>query len=276
MSNLDKKTLDEMHLMSDLHLEFAPMDLPGGDVLLLAGDILVADSLTAFYKRSEFANFFEQAVKKYNKVFLIAGNHEHYHGKIDTSHAIIQKFLQEEGLQVVFLDNTCVPLNDEYVLFGSTFWTDFNNNDFFARQSAQSYMNDYRLIINGRRTAGERGLIPHDTVLLNIDARAALNSALEFYKTKKFVVMTHHLPDMLSVNARFNPGIDIINYAYANTGLKSLIEESKQIKFWFHGHTHDSCDYVLGDTRVVCNPRGYARTGRNENPLFDVNLTIEI
>jgi predicted phosphodiesterase len=261
----------KLSLMSDLHLEFAPMDLPGGDVLLLSGDILVADSLTAFHQRSEFANFFKQAVQKYNKVFLIAGNHEHYYGKIDTSHAIIQKFLQEEGLQVAFLDNTCVPLNDEYVLFGSTFWTDFNNNDFFACQAANSYMNDYRLIMNG-----DRSLIPHDTVLLNVEARAALQSALEFYKTKKFVVMTHHLPDMLSVNARFKPGIDVINYAYTNTGLKSLIEESEQIKFWFHGHTHDSCDYVLGNTRVVCNPRGYGRKGRNENPSFDVNLTIEI
>jgi Icc-related predicted phosphoesterase len=26
---------------------------------------------------------------------------------------------------------------------------------------------------------------------------------------------------------------------------------------WLHGHTHGSCDYKLGDTRVVCNPMGY-------------------
>lgn len=263
----------KLHLMSDLHLEFAPMQLPGGDVLLLAGDILVADSLTAFYKRSEYADFFNQAVKKYNKVFLIAGNHEHYHGMIDTSHAIIQNFLAEEKLPVAFLDNTCVPLNDEYILFGSTFWTDFNNNDFTACRAAHSYMNDYRLIGNG-----ERNLIPYDTVLLNNDARAALNSALEFYKTKKFIVMTHHLPDMLSVNERFKPGIDVINYAYTNTGLKNLIENSKQIKYWFHGHTHDSCDYVLGETRVVCNPRGYTnpKTNRAENSAFNIDLQIEI
>jgi hypothetical protein len=31
-----------------------------------------------------------------------------------------------------------------------------------------------------------------------------------------------------------------------------------QIKLWTHGHTHDPFDYMVGKTRVVCNPRGYA------------------
>ena len=34
---------------------------------------------------------------------------------------------------------------------------------------------------------------------------------------------------------------------------------------WIHGHTHDSFDYVLNGTRVVCNPRGYCKRGVCEN-----------
>jgi len=30
-----------------------------------------------------------------------------------------------------------------------------------------------------------------------------------------------------------------------------------QIKLWTHGHTHEEFDYMVGTTRVVCNPRGY-------------------
>jgi hypothetical protein len=45
---------------------------------------------------------------------------------------------------------------------------------------------------------------------------------------------------------------------------------------WIHGHTHDSFDYLLNGTRVVCNPREYARNGVNENPLFDANFLVEI
>jgi len=30
----------------------------------------------------------------------------------------------------------------------------------------------------------------------------------------------------------------------------------RQPKLWIHGHSHDRCDYRLGGTRVVANPRG--------------------
>jgi hypothetical protein len=29
-------------------------------------------------------------------------------------------------------------------------------------------------------------------------------------------------------------------------------------------------------TRVVCNPRGYARDGVNENASFDANFTVDV
>jgi hypothetical protein len=45
---------------------------------------------------------------------------------------------------------------------------------------------------------------------------------------------------------------------------------------WVHGHTHDSFDYVVNGTRVVCNPRGYAQYGVNENPRFDPGFVIDI
>jgi len=52
--------------------------------------------------------------------------------------------------------------------------------------------------------------------------------------------------------------------------------DGRRARLWIHGHTHDSFDYVLNGTRVVCNPRGYARNGVNENPLFDANFLVEI
>jgi predicted phosphodiesterase len=43
---------------------------------------------------------------------------------------------------------------------------------------------------------------------------------------------------------------------------------------WIHGHTHVSQDYRIGNTRVICNPRGYA--GYELNPAFDPRLIIEV
>ena len=42
------------------------------------------------------------------------------------------------------------------------------------------------------------------------------------------------------------------------------------------GHTHDSFDYPLGATRVVCNPRGYSQNGVNENPAFNPSFQLEV
>jgi hypothetical protein len=45
---------------------------------------------------------------------------------------------------------------------------------------------------------------------------------------------------------------------------------------WIHGHTHDSFDYTVHGTRVVCNPRGYALDGANENARFDPDFTVDV
>ncbi|KAB2894183.1 MAG: metallophosphoesterase, partial [Burkholderiaceae bacterium] len=52
--------------------------------------------------------------------------------------------------------------------------------------------------------------------------------------------------------------------------------DSRRVQLWIHGHTHDSFDYRLHGTRVVCNPRGYAKDGVNENPRFDPLCTIGV
>lgn len=49
-----------------------------------------------------------------------------------------------------------------------------------------------------------------------------------------------------------------------------------QPALWLHGHTHGSFDYRVGNTRVICNARGYAKNGINENPDFDDACVIEL
>ena len=60
------------------------------------------------------------------------------------------------------------------------------------------------------------------------------------------------------------------NGAYASN-LEGVVEDGRPA-LWVHGHTHDSCDYTLGDTGVVCNPRGYD----DENTAFDRQLVVEV
>ena len=64
-----------------------------------------------------------------------------------------------------------------------------------------------------------------------------------------------------------------VNGAYSSD-LSEFILDRPQIKLWTHGHTHDTFDYMIGTTRIVCNPRGYdGYEGRADE--FEL-LTVEI
>ena len=39
--------------------------------------------------------------------------------------------------------------------------------------------------------------------------------------------------------------------------LSEFILDHPEIKLWTHGHTHEDFDYMIGSTRIICNPRGY-------------------
>ena len=86
------------------------------------------------------------------------------------------------------------------------------------------------------------------------------------------MVITHHAPSPKSIHPRFADSL--LNACFVSDA-ERLIDGSRA-RLWIHGHTHDSFDYCLNGTRVVCNPRGYARNGVNENPLFDANFLVEI
>jgi len=87
--------------------------------------------------------------------------------------------------------------------------------------------------------------------------------------------VTHHAPHRRSIHARF--GTDALNAAFASD-LSELIARFRPA-LWVQGHTHCSCDYRVGDTRVLCNPKGYGPDSRymqRENPELDEQLVIAL
>jgi hypothetical protein len=83
-------------------------------------------------------------------------------------------------------------------------------------------------------------------------------------------VVTHHAPSRRSIVPRFVGSW--LNPCYASDA-EHLLGRSA---LWIHGHMHDSFDYAVRGTRVVCNPRGYARNGIPENAAFDPELCLEV
>jgi hypothetical protein len=90
-------------------------------------------------------------------------------------------------------------------------------------------------------------------------------------KDKKVVVVGHHSPSYQSVHPMYASEY-LMNGAY-HSDLSEIMLDNTNIKLWTHGHTHHPFDYIIGETRVVCNPRGYdgyEETGWDPEKVFEV------
>jgi Icc-related predicted phosphoesterase len=249
----------KLHILADLHIEFDEFRVPqtDADVVLLAGDIHVGDK-GFHWARDHFPD---------RDVVYVLGNHEYYRGAVPKLTQKLERL--SAGSNIHVLDNRALTLGDVRIL-GCTLWSDFKllNNLDIAVIAAQDIMNDFRLI---RVSPAFRKLLPADTAKMHRKSRTWLKGELRRAKTenKKTVVITHNAPSLRSVPARYKT--DPLSAAFASN-MEDLIFEAGP-DLWVHGHIHDSSDYRIGNTRVICNPRGYAH---EPNPDFDADLVVEI
>lgn len=268
----------KIQIVSDLHLEFGLIEIKnaGADVLILSGDIVVAadidrpstDNIIVESERSlRVKNFFEMVSREFKNVIYVMGNHEHYHGDINHSREKITNVLNQLNItNVHFLENSHVII-DDVVFVGGTLWTDCNKECPVTLFSLKSYMNDYRVIQNGKHR-----LLPEDTVEFYKNTKKIIEDVVQANGEKKVVVVGHHAPSKASTHPRYKKEI-VMNGAYSSD-LSEFILDNPNIKLWTHGHTHESFDYMIGTTRIVCNPRGYE--GYETNPAFDPSKMIEV
>lgn len=231
----------KIHVLSDLHIEFGDFDPPetDADMVLLAGDTQPLARGIA-WARERFGE---------KPVLYILGNHEFYGAAIPK---LIETLRQEaSGSHVTVLENDECVLGDIRFL-GCTLWTDFrlNGNPRISSFVAHEAMTDYHRI---RVSPQYRKLNPADTAARHHSSRRWLEEKLREPFAGKTVVMTHHAPSARSLAPDLRD--DPINAAYASD-LEDFVAASG-IGLWVHGHIHHPCDYQLGDTRVICNPRGY-------------------
>ena len=246
---------------SDIHTEFAPFNCEAvsGDVLLVAGDYgLGAKAWT-------YVDDFEILSENFNHVIYVLGNHEFYNSSLIRAREKIRENL-------LHLDNVHI-LEDEYVeidgvrFIGSTCWT--NLHDVIARISAKQYMNDYRIIRTGNAAFPyKRKITPEDLIAINKKSSDYIFSHI----TDKTVVITHHAPSTMSAAPQYRN--DSLWLAYANE-FEQLIDKHKPLA-WVHGHMHTTSEYMLYDTLVLCNPRGYVPEHTNSyfNPNKEMALNV--
>ena len=276
-------------LASDLHIEFGTLELhntEAADVLVLAGDICVARDIELmnnnFYSQrvraERYLAFFEQVSKEFPKVVYVMGNHEHYHGDFAYTYGILKRATAHLDNFHLLEKETLVI--DDVTFIGATVWTDMNDSDADTLRSMPHMMNDFHGVDNSLRMISRQ--VPlYDDGEYNVDRKITgyktkesparfspqdavddHNKALDYINhvtaeraNEKFVVISHHCPSEQSVHDKYRA--DTIMNGGFRSNLDDFIAYRPQIKLWCHGHTHEEFDYILGETRVVCNPRGY-------------------
>ena len=251
-----------LNVLSDLHLSRGELAIPDNDadVVVLAGDIARPREAVDWASRID------------KPVLFVPGNHEFYGSTIRGTIAELERLCEGTGIRI--LDDG-EALIEGVRFLGTTLWTDFNlfgggERRAAAMAEAQRRMRDFLAIRAGEAT--EAPFTPADSAALFAVHRAWLAGRLQEPFAGPTVVITHHAPSRASIHARFQDSP--LNACFVSDAA-DLVRGSRA-RLWIHGHTHDSFDYRLDGTRVVCNPRGYATEGVDENPRFDANLVVDI
>lgn len=263
-------------LVSDLHLEFSDILIKNDqnyDVLILSGDILVASKVLKPLSEQgvRFREFLKRCSFQFPHVIYVAGNHEFYDsGKFFEGIDILRAACGVYD-NIYFLERDTKVI-DDIVFIGGTLWTDLNRGDPITMHAIRDMMNDYRAIRNDK--SGYVNLKPSDTAERHIRTKEYIELILKQNADKKCVVVTHHAPTYQSVSEYYRQDY-VMNGAYYSE-LSEMILDHPQIALWTHGHMHQPFDYMVGTTRVVCNPRGYESGHYNEDTGWNPDILIEV
>jgi DNA repair exonuclease SbcCD nuclease subunit len=233
------------------------------------------------YRSNRYHEFFQRCSDRFPHVIYIVGNHEYYNGDFGTALAHLRDVLGHLP-NLHLLEKQAVTIGD-ITFLGGTLWTDMNREDPDTLRKIRGYMNDYRIIENS--SAGpvhyktpiygvkEGGGYDYDNIVSyefhtrvakftpedSVEEHKAMlkfvTESISANPTGRFVVVGHHSPSKLSTKPQYENDT-MVNGAYSSD-LNEYMIDHPQIKLWTHGHTHHEFDYMIGSTRVFCNPRGY-------------------
>jgi len=274
----------KIQIVSDLHLEFAPIPeiKPDADVLVLGGDICLAQHLYRHPLQlgdmqnndghasdaARYREFFKYCSENWKTVIYFAGNHEHYSGQWERTTPVLREETQHYG-NIHYCDQDRVDI-DDVTFLGVSLWTDFNNHDPLTIMSSRDMMNDYRAITEHPSEGLYHKLRPTTVLAKHVSDLEWLRVQLSLLQNRKIVVCTHHAPSHSSIHRDYTHQ-HIMNGAFVSN-LDEFILDNPQIKLWTHGHVHNTWNYTIGDTQIVCNPRGYPGEHSGWNPQTVVEV----
>jgi len=255
-------------ILSDLHLEvgqqYSSIQFPiKAPYLILAGDVGRLVDYVAY------RTFLLVQTQRFEKVFLVLGNHEFYGLSHSRGLELAHDMEIEPDLdgKLVLLHRKRFDIPKSYItLVGCSLWSHIPDE---AKPIVIEKVNDFRKI-------DEWSMYEHNyqhdqdkdwlkEQIKNIDDEnkiALTHSGLRGQtKTQKWrvIVVTHHAP---CVKGTSEPKFDGSPWESAfATDLLTKSEDWPNVKTWVYGHTHYSTEMKKVGIMVVSNQRGYVLPG---------------
>jgi len=248
----------KIRLLCDLHCERGLFDYRpvGENVVVLPGDV------HSLNRHEEFLDQIPLDIP----VIMVPGNHEYY----DSEFHAVNEYLRELNSQrpnFICLFNESIHVKG-VEFFGGTMFTDFDNNP-LAELEARKGINDFSYIyLDDERSSR------YWTTEAHKDEHRKFCDKLSYWLKRctdeqKRVVISHFCPHPLAIHPTYRDSGLINDYFTADMnnymGWPGL---------WLFGHSHESSDVMVGETRVVNNPHGY--NSIYDNADFDPHMIIEI
>jgi predicted phosphohydrolase len=246
---------------SDLHLEFPenrkfltknPL-CPGGDILILAGDIV------PFAELEKAQQFIDVVSDNYSAIFWVPGNHEYYRSDVnDKPSPLFEKIRDNFHL----VNNRSVDYGGVRIIL-STLWARIDPQN---EWDIQRGMADFSAI-----SFGDTKLSPRQFNLLHEQSVTYLERELNDGGGMPTIVVTHHVPTLLNYPTMYRGSV--LTQAFA-TEMFYFIRNS-EAAFWMYGHHHANVpEFVIGKTKMITNQLGYIT--HREHGSFRRNAVIEI
>jgi predicted phosphodiesterase len=246
-----------LHVMSDLHLELFPAAMipalikgfrRDADYLVLAGDIFSLAPQNANRTETILACFHALG---YKKILYVPGNHEFWDTNFEDGWKRLRELEKQFPTLTALRSGTVLELEGRRI-HGDTMWFPFNPSNFMYER----HMPDFKRIDDVGRIAYQQNSVFREHVRKHVKPGD--------------IVITHHLPSHKSIPEHFQNSQT--NRFFVSDMTRFMVELKPRL--WIHGHTHGCFDYMVADTRIICNPRGYP--GQMSFMVWDKSLIIEV
>ena len=241
----------KLHILSDTHiasLERSSREFEEDILKRFAGDpegVFVLCGDFGKFNIPSHRKILKEICSRYEQVLFVAGNHEYYHLTKEKTENLIYDF-QASVNNFKFLNNESYNYKGKKFI-GGTMW--------FSNYTAEQALNFYGF-------SCIRGL--GDWVRQsNTYFKKILNNECD----SDTIVLSHYASSVNSISAKFKE--NKYNCFFYDPCDNEIVHKWKP-KLWIHGHIHEVFDYVLGSTRIICNPLGYPGRLKTQVKIVDI------